>query len=262
MRKITAVVLTTMLMAGAAYAQAPVVVDHEVISLKRIDFVFSVPMDHYTVEHTIHSTIYPTGLPGQAIEPWAVFLDTDGRTMKVFLNDALAAGESYTLALDGVLSSGAVPTEPGYEYTFTATDLVPPGLNSVAFLEPDEIDLVFSEDMIEAEVEVPANYVLYETTVPSNIIGFTEVRMRGVRDRVFLRLGSDLSEGTQYTIEADGLHDPSGNPLPAASSLTFTFVANNDLALAGLYIDDLRHDTAIDGIGFYSVEVYLSLIHI
>ncbi len=257
MRTVTAVVLTTMLLAGAAFAQAPVIVDHEVISLRRIDFVFSVPMNRHSVEETDKSAIYPTGFPGQAIEPWSLFLDADGVTMKVLLGDAMVAGGSYTLALDGVISSVSVSSEAGYEYAFTATDLVPPDLHSVAFLEPDAIDLVFTEDMIEAEGEDPANYVLYETAVPSNIIGFAEVRMQGVRDRVLLRLESALSEGTQYTIEATGLHDPSGNPLPAVSSLTFTFSGSNDRALAGLYIDDLRHNTAIDGLGFYSVDMYI-----
>ncbi len=257
MRTVTAAVLTTMLLAGAAFAQAPVIVDHEVISLRRIYFVFSVPMSGNSVEETDNSAIYPTGFPGQAIEPWAIFRDADGVTMKVLLNDPMVAGGSYTLALDGILSAASVPTEAGYEYVFTATDLVPPGLHSVAFLEPDAIDLVFTEDIVEAEGENLANYVLYETAVQSNIIGFVDVRMRGVRDRVFLRLESDLSAGTQYTIEATGLHDPSGNPLPATSALTFTFSGSNDNALAGLYIDDLRHNTAIDGLGFYSVDMYI-----
>ncbi len=257
MRTVTVVVLTTMLLAGAAFAQAPVIVDHDVISLRRIDFVFSVQMNRRSVEETDNSAIYPTGFPGQAIEPWSIFLDADGVTMKALLSDAMVAGGSYTLALDGVLSSAAVPSEAGYEYSFTAKDLVPPGMHSVAFLEPDAIDLVFTEDIIEAGGEDPSNYVLYETAVPSNVIGFAEVRMRGVRDRVFLRLDSALSAGTQYTMEAAGLHDPSGNPLPAVSALTFTFSGSNDRALAGLYIDDLRHNTAIDGLGFYSVDMYI-----
>ncbi len=257
MRTVTAVVLTTMLLAGTAFAQAPVIVDHEVISQRRIDFVFSVPMGRHSVEDTDNSAIYPTGFPGQAIKPWSIFLDADGVTMKVLLGDAMVAGGSYTLALDGVMSSAQVPAETGYEFAFTATDLVPPTLHSVAFLEPDAIDLVFNEDIVEAEGEDPGNYVLYETAVPSNVIGFAEVRMRGVRDRVFLRLGSALSEGTKYTIEAAGLHDPSGNPLPAASALTFTFSESNDRALAGLYIDDLRHNTATDGLGYYSVDMYI-----
>ncbi len=257
MRTVTAVVLTTMLLAGAASAQAPVIVDHEVISLRRIDFVFSVPMNRHSVEETNNSAIYPAGFPGQAIESWSIFLDADGVTMKVLLGDAMVAGGSYTLTLDGVMSSAEVPSEAGYEYAFTATDLVPPVLHSVAFLEPDAIDLVFIEDMTEAEGEDPANYVLYETAVPSNVIGFVDVRMRGVRDRVFLRLESALSVGTQYTIEATGLQDPSGNPLSAVSALTFTFSGSNDRALAGLYIDDRRHNTAIDGLGFYSVDMYI-----
>jgi len=246
-----------MLLAGGAYAQAPVIVGHEVISLRRIDFVFSVPMDRHSVEDTDNSAIYPTGFPGQTIEPWSIFRDADGVTMMVLLKDDMVAGGSYTLALDGVMSYAQVPSEAGYEYTFTATDLVQPGLHSVAFLEPDAIDLVFTEDMIEAEAEDPANYVLYESAVPSNVIGFTEVKMRGVRDRVFLRLESSLSMGTQYTIEAAGLHDLSGNPLPAASELTFTYTGMNDRAVAGLYIDDFRHDTAIEGLGFYSIDMYI-----
>ncbi len=257
MRMVTAAVMLTVLLSGAAFAQAPVIVDHEITGLRRIDFVFSVPMNHHSVEYTGNSAIYPAGFPGQAIEPWAIFLDDDGVTMKVLLNDAMVAGGSYTLALDGVMSLDEVPPEEGYEYVFTATDLVAPGLHSVAFLEPDAIDLVFTEDIIEAEGENPANYVLYEAAAASNVIGFAEVRMRGVRDRVFLRLESALSEGTQYTIEAAGLHDPSGNQLPAGSSLTFTYSGSNDRALAGLYIDDLRRNTAIDGLGFYSVDMYI-----
>ncbi len=257
MRTVMAVVLTSMLLSGATFAQAPVIVDHEVISLRRIDFVFSVRMNRHSVEETVNSAIYPTGFPGQAIEPWSIFLDPDGMTMKVLLGDAMVAGGSYTLALDGVMAWPEIPPEARSEYIFTATDLVPPGLHSVAFLEPDAIDLVFTEDMIEAEGENPANYVLYETATPSNVIEFAEVRMRGVSDRVYLRLEATLSEGTQYTIEAAGLHDPSGNPLPAASALSFTFSGNNDRALAGLYIDDQRHNTKIDGLGFYSVDMYI-----
>lgn len=257
MRVATAAVLAAMLVTGAAHAQAPVVVDHQVIGLRRIDFVFSVPMERHSVEQTEHSSIHPAGSPGDAIEPFSIFLDADGVTMKVLLKEPMAAGGAYVLALGGVESAAEVPNDEGYEYPFTATDLVPPGLGSVAFLEPDAIDLVFSEDIAETEGETPSNYLLYETAVPANIAGFAEVRMRGVYDRVFLRLESALNTGTQYTLEASGLHDPCGNPLPPGSALTFTHTGVNDRALAGLYVDDLRHNTAIDGVGFYAVDMYI-----
>jgi len=257
MRAVMAVVLAAVLMTGAAHAQAPVIVDHEVYSLRRIDFVFSVTMDRHSVEHTINWAIYPTGFPDLAIEPFSAFLDADGVTLKVLLKEAMTAGGSYTLALDGVQSAASVPNGEGYEYAFTAADLVAPQVHSVAFLEADQIDLVFTEDIVEAEGETPSSYLLYETAAPSNVIAFTEVRMRGLSDRVFLRLGSALTVGTQYTIEASGLHDPSGNPLPAGSSVTFTCTGENDRALAGLYVDGLRHNTAIDGLGYYSVDMYI-----
>ena len=210
MRAVMAVVLATMLLTTAASAQEPVVVSHQVIGLKRIDFVFSTAMNTISVEHTINSAIYPSGLPGEAIKPWAIFLDADGVTMKVLLGEAMVAGGSYTLALDGVMSSSMVPVAEGYEYSFTANDIVPPALHSVAFVETDAIDLVFTEDMAEAEGEDPANYLLFETAVPANVIGFADARMRGMYDRVFLHLDSPLTPGTQYTIEVGGMGDPSG----------------------------------------------------
>jgi hypothetical protein len=257
MRTIAAAALAAMLFAGAVYAQAPVIVDHEVIGMRRIDFVFSTPMNAHTVENTENSALYPAGSPGEELEPWAIFLAPGGITMRVTLKEGMTIGGSYVLALDGVTSSGGVPVEEGYTFAFAALDLVAPGLHSVACLDADGIDIVFTEDIVETEGETAASYLLYETATPANVIGFADVRMRGVKNRVFLRLDSPLSIGTQYTIEADGLHDPSGNELPAGSALSFTYDGGVDRPLAGLYLDDERHNTAIDGAGIYTVDMYI-----
>lgn len=256
MRTFTVAFLAALLMSGAAYTQTPVITGHQVVSLRHVDFVFSEPMSRHSIEDAENTLLYPDGLPGEPLENWAAVLAPDGVTMRLYLIDGMASGESYTLTLNGVVSAEGVPVEEGYTYTFSAIDLVAPGLSGVDFLDDECIDLVFTEDIVEPAGETPSNYLLYETAAPAHVIGFAEVKMRGTYDRVSLRLDSPLSAGTAYTIEASGLHDISGNPLAAGSAVTFTFESENEYPLIGLYTDGNRYNSAIDGEGIYTVDIW------
>ncbi len=256
MRTLTATFIVIMLMSSATYAQAPDITGHTVISMGSVDFVFSDQMDRGSVEAPANMELYPAGSPGESLETWTVNLDSDGVTMHLYLIDPMIDGVSYILALDGVMNSSYVQVPEGFEYTFAATDLVPPALLSVSFLAPDLIDLRFTEDIVESEGENISNYSLFETSTPANSIGFSGARMRGIYDRVNLELDQDLIPGMEYTITAAGLHDLVGNPLPGGSELVFTYTGANSRSMMGLYADFERRSTAVSGTGEYSFDMW------
>jgi len=256
MRTLAAFFLAALVMPGVAYAQTPVIIEHQVVSLRHIDFAFSEQMNRRSIENAANSLLHPDGLPGEPLEKWAAFLGPDGVTMRLYLIDGMNSGDVYTLVLDGIVSAGEEPVEEGYTYTFSAVDLVAPGLSGVEFLGDTSIDLLYTEDIVESAGETVPSYLLYETASPAHVIGCTEAKMRGMYDRVSLGLESPLSAGTSYTIEASGLYDPSGNPMPAGSAVTFTFENENEYPLIGLYTDGNRYNSAIDGEGIYSFDIW------
>jgi hypothetical protein len=256
MRTLAVVFLAALVMPGVAYTQTPMIIGHQVVSLGHVDFAFSEQMSRRSIEDAANSLLHPDGLPGEPLEKWAAFLAPDGVTMRLYLIDGMNSGDVYTLALDGVVSAEGEPVEEGYTYSFSAVDLVAPGLLGVEFLDDESIDLLYTEDIVESAGETVSNYLLYETASPPNVIGCTEVKMRGMYDRVSLSLDSPLSAGTSYTIEASGLYDPSGNPMPAGSAVTFTFENENEYPLIGLYTDGNRYNSAIDGEGIYSFDIW------
>ena len=256
MKALTVTFLAIILMSAATYAQAPDITGHTVLSMRSVDFVFSDQMYRSSVEAPANMAIYPTGSPGESLETWTVYLDADRITMHLYLIEPMIDGVSYTLALDGVMNSSYVPVQEGFEYIFTATDLVPPALHAVLFLAPDLIDLRFTEDIVESEGEDTSNYSLFETSAPGNIIGFDGARMRGIHDRINLELVQDMVPGLEYTITAADLHDLSGNPLPGGSELVFTYTGTNSRSLMGLYADFERRSTAVSGTGTYSFDMW------
>lgn len=260
MKAVALITLAAILMPAAVCAQVPEITGHTVVSMKRIDLVFSVTMNRLSIEKPGNVTIYPTGSPGDMLEIWTVYLAVDGITAYLRLVDPMVDGGSYTLALEGVVSAGGTPVPPGYEYTVTADDPTPPELHSVYFLAPDLIDLTFTEEVIESEGEDIANYTLFETANPGNVIALSGARMRGVYGRVTFELDADLVPGTQYTITAADLHDPSGNALPPGSELTFTYTGTNGRSLIGLYADGNRYNTAVSGTGIYSFDMYIFIL--
>lgn len=256
MRAYAIAFLAVILLSSTAYAQAPEITGHTVISMRSVDFVFSDLMNRDSVEAPANMAIYPTGSPGEPLVTWTVYLDADGVTMHLYLIEQMIDGASYTLALDGVRNASGDYVPEGFDYTFTATDLVPPALLSVSFLAPGRIDLVFSEDIVETEGEDVSNYGLFETTTPGNTIEISGSRMRGIYDRVNFNLGQDLIPGTEYTITATSLHDLSGNPLPGDSELLFTYTGTNSRSVMGLYADYDRRRTAVSGTGQYSFDMW------
>lgn len=256
MRLLSAVSLVIVLLSAAAYAQSPVITGHTVNSMRTVEFVFSHTMYRTSVEAPANLALYPTGSPGDPLETWTVYLLGDRITMSLKLIEPMVSGTSYTLALDGMQSTTGDYVAEGYEYIFTATDIVAPELNAVTFHSPGEIDLVFSEDMVESEGEDISNYTLFETAAPGNTIGIVYARMRGIYDRVFFDLDQDLVPGTGYTITAAGLHDISGNPLPGGSEFVFTYTGTNSRTMMGLYADFDRRNSTASGTGQYSYDMW------
>lgn len=256
MRAYAIAFLVVLLLSSTAHAQAPEITGHTVTSMRSVDFVFSDLMNRDSVEAPGNMAIYPTGSPDDTLETWTVHLDGDGVTMHLYLIEPMTDGASYTLALNGVRNTSGDYVQEGFEYTFTATDLVPPALLSVSFLASGQIDLVFTEDIVETEGEDVSNYGLFETATPGNTIEISGSRMRGIYDRVNFELGQDLIPGTEYTIIAANLHDLSGNPLPGGSELLFTYTGTNSRSLMGLYADFERLTTAVSGTGTYSFDMW------
>ena len=256
MKLLTAAFLVLVLAATPAFGQTPEITGHNITSLRTVEFNFSIPVYRSTVEDQNNSMIYPDGDPGNPLEKWTIYLASGLVTMQVILIEPMTDGDVFTISLDGIRATNGEFIEEGYEYSFTVTDLAPPQLQSVIFLAPDQVDLVFSEDIVESEGEDLSGYSMYETAAPANTIGINDIRMRGIYTHVHLELDQDLVYGTEYTISASGLHDLCGNPLPVGSEVTFTYTGENSRSVMGLFADYDRLSTAVSGTDQYSFDIW------
>ncbi|MCK4539499.1 MAG: T9SS type A sorting domain-containing protein [Candidatus Krumholzibacteria bacterium] len=249
--------LTISLFTSSAYSQTVEVTGHVVISYREVDLTFSHSLKSHSGDNFENYSVHKTGFPADSIEIWGVWFGDDDSTVRIVLYEPMDAGQSYTVCIDGVVATDDTVILPGYEYSFNAIDLTVPEILSAGVLSPYELEIIFSEDLVEAGAESTNNYLLYQTGSPTLTLPVYYAKMRGIYDRVVLELEEPMVSGTAYTVELDGLYDMAGNALPVAASIGFIYDGENDRPRIGLYADFDHHVTATDGGGMYSFDMWV-----
>ena len=103
-------------------------------------------------------------------------------------------------------------------------DTTPPMLTGATATSASLIALVFDEKLSEGPAETVANYTLFETGIPSNVIAVSSATLAGDGSRVQLVLSTNLVSGRSYTISVSNITDLKGNVIPPGTSLVFVYV--------------------------------------
>ncbi len=86
----------------------------------------------------------------------------------------------------------------------------------------NEVVVSFSEPVVQGPAETSGNYRVFVTSNPSQVLSVDRATSQG--SVVTLRLGGELVEGTQYTVEASNIPDLCGNIIPEGASFSFLAV--------------------------------------
>ena len=159
-------------------------------------------------------------------------VSSDGRTLTLVPNQALAVGRNYYFYVYGVqdLSGNVLNNQYRYFTTAMVADAVAPQITGYS---------------IEAEqVSVPTNVQLqvqFDEAVSGLSLGGVELRqgaeviavtreLSGDHKILGLRLSQPLLANTAYTLHVEGVEDLSGNVLASAADRNFTTGAAADVA--------------------------------
>jgi len=100
-------------------------------------------------------------------------------------------------------------------------DTTPPSLTNATAPTATQLAVTFSEPVTTATGNAIANYAVFETATPANVVAVTAAALAGDRRSATLTLGSALVDARSYTVRVSNLQDDAGNTMPAPQTRAF-----------------------------------------
>lgn len=176
-----------------------------------------------------------------------------GRSITISLNPAMTSGTIYTLTISG-LTDCAGNTIVGDTFEFLFDDEAPV-LQRLVFKTPDQIDLIFDEELAETIAETESNFSINQGVGNPSRNTLNET----ARNRLTLELGNSLTEGTIYSLTYQNLTDTLGNTI-ALSTQNFGFQNQLDTIivvssqLLDIYFDENVDETSAELVANYVAD--------
>lgn len=176
-----------------------------------------------------------------------------GRSITLAINPSLTSGTIYTLTITE-LKDCAGNTIVGNTHEFLFDDEAPV-FQRFVFKTPDQIDIIFDEEVEESSAEAETNFNLNQGVGnPSrNTLNPTN------RNRISLELDTELTEGTAYSLTYQNLTDTLGNTT-ALSTERFSFQNQIDTIivissqLLDIYFDEDLDETSAKTVANYVAD--------
>lgn len=163
-----------------------------------------------------------------------------GRSITLSLNPAMTSGTIYTLNITG-LTDCAGNTIVGGNFDFLFDDEAPV-LQRLVFKTPDQIDMIFDEELNEGLAETEANFSINQGIGNPN----RNTLNNTVRNRLTLELANSLTEGSVYSLTYQNLTDTLGNTI-ALSTENFGFQNQLDtIIVVSSQLLDIYFDENVD----------------
>ncbi|WP_347986704.1 Ig-like domain-containing protein [Methylomonas sp. AM2-LC] len=165
-----------------------------------------------------------------------IAVSTDGSTLTLVPNQALAVDRKYYLQLYGVLDLNGNSTGTPYQYLTTGTvaDTLPPQISGYS-LSNGQINVPTN-----AQIQVKFNKPLSGLTLDgvlllqNGALVATTPQLSADHTVLSLLLAEPLHANTSYTLQVSGVQDTSGNTLAATVNRSFTTGSGVDLRNASL----------------------------
>ena len=175
-----------------------------------VEASFSETLDEASAEDKTHYSIYPSGDPAAPEAIDHAELLADQTTVRIYLEEDLQSGVVFTLKASGVRDIAG--NGSGTQYAeFIFADEVPPYIGSIFLINFSQVQLVFSEPVLGG-VDLPGNYLLYETSDPAHTVGIESAVQTPGPDLVTLTTADPLTSGLSYSLKIHDVLDIAGNP--------------------------------------------------
>jgi len=119
-------------------------------------------------------------------------------------------------------------------------DTDPPTVTGASAISANSVGVNFNESLDTATAQTASNYQLYETSAPANTIMVSGATLVG--SQVTLSLGSDMTDGTSYTVSVTGVEDVAGNVIAGSNTASFTYTASNATPIATIQANPGSYD--------------------
>lgn len=179
---------------------------------------YSEPVDRTTAEQISNYSITPS------VQILSAILDVT-QTQVMLQTNPHPAG-NFTLKISGIKDLANVPnliaSNTSVTYSYTPSDVTPPGILSVTLHGATLLELVFTEALDRTSAETASNYKI------NNGIAVSSASLVGENlDRVYLTTSSH-QPGQSYTITVSGIRDrataPNVMPVPVQVNYTYPYV--------------------------------------
>ena len=119
-------------------------------------------------------------------------------------------------------------------------DTDPPTVTGASATSANSVSVNFNEPLDSTTAQSASNYQLYETSAPANTIMVSGATLVG--SKVTLSLGSDMTDGTSYTVSVTGVEDLAGNVIAGSNTASFTYTASNATPIATIQANPSSYD--------------------
>jgi len=203
----------------AADRTPPAVANFRKVDLKTLEVVFNEAVGLASAQ-TVANYVINNSVAVQSAQ-----LQTDTRTVRL-TTSSHAAGVNYTLTVRNIADRAAPPNvmaQPApFNYSFSATDNVPPAVSNVRLINVTTVEVLFSEPVTLNSAQNTGNYTLN--------LGMTISAALLQSDTRTVRLTtSQHVNGATYTLTVRTIADRATPPnvMPAARTFNYTYQAED-----------------------------------
>ncbi|MEC7752865.1 MAG: lamin tail domain-containing protein [Bacteroidota bacterium] len=176
-----------------------------------------------------------------------------GRSITLSLSPAMNSGNIFTLTVNGLTDcAGNAVVNGTFDFLF---DNEAPVLSRLVYKTPQQIDLIFDEQLNESIAETETNF-----SINQGIGNPSQATLNNTqRNRVSLTFGTTLTEGDSYTLSYQNLADTLGNTITNSNEV-FGFVNQIDTVivvssqLLDVYFEADLNEPAAETVGNYLVN--------
>ncbi|MFH1943768.1 MAG: fibronectin type III domain-containing protein, partial [bacterium] len=194
----------------------PILIAVRLKSKTAVELQFNEKLDGATAEIKTNYTITPSVTVQSAV------LSSD-KTV-VALTTAEHQAGSYSVTVKSV-GDNAYPSNlldsSTLEYTYTPSDVTPPGLQAVEMTSNNILKVVFNESVDEASATFKGNYVI------DPHVNISSASLDGSRKIVFLV--TEPHPAGSYRVTVNGVKDCSGNPIQSGTYKSYVYQAPDEV---------------------------------
>ncbi|MDD3642297.1 MAG: Ig-like domain-containing protein, partial [Candidatus Krumholzibacteria bacterium] len=194
---------------------------------------FSNPVDPADAGTAANYEVFETAVPTNTFAVTAAELLAGNATVRLTLGSEMTLGTQYTVSVSNVRDTGGMEIEPGSEISFVLNEPLPPAIASLAAVDQQLLEIVFSEPVDPVSAQNAGNYGLFATADPADTIPISLATLQPDGTTVRLVHGGSLVHNTSYTVRVSSVADTLGNAIDPPAGTAFLFLDTYAPSVAG-----------------------------